>query len=190
MSTLADLVRRTVRRAQEDTRVAMPARVLSYDPATRLARVQIIQAEITGSGQTVQQPVITDIPVMMPSGGGGGGITFPIQPGDEGMVTFADQDIGGWATGGATEAESSRRHSLSDGMFTPSQGRGAADSENMVITFGGATVTLNPGGKVSIDAPGGLEITGPSVTHNGAEIGDTHTHSGVEPGGADTGVPN
>ncbi|MBT8411287.1 MAG: hypothetical protein KJP02_05760 [Octadecabacter sp.] len=180
MTALAELVQRAVQRASEDIRVAMPARIMSYDPTTRLARVQIMQSEITGTGQTVPQPVVTDVPVMMPSGGSGGGITFPIQPGDEGMVTFADQDIGAWSGSGATQAESPRRHSLTDAMFSPSQGRGAADPTNMVITFGGATVTLKPGGVVAIDAPGGLEITSPSVTHNGVEIGDTHTH--IAPG--------
>lgn len=190
MTSMADLIRRAVRRGQEQTRVAMPAKIVSYDPGTRLARVQILQAEITDTGQTIQQPVITDVPVFMPSGGGTGGITFPISAGDQGIVMFADQDIGGWSGAGDEAAESTRRHSMTDGMFLPATGRGAADASNVVITFGGATITLDPGGKVSIDAPGGLEITGPSVTHNGADIGDTHTHGGVSPGGASTGVPD
>lgn len=37
---------------------------------------------------------------------------------------------------------------------------------------------------------GAVEIIGPSVTHNGKSIGDTHTHIGVQPGGGTTGVPS
>lgn len=37
---------------------------------------------------------------------------------------------------------------------------------------------------------GAVAINGPSVTHNGKSIGDTHTHVGVQPGGGTTGVPS
>lgn len=36
---------------------------------------------------------------------------------------------------------------------------------------------------------GAVAITGPSVTHNGKSIGDTHAHSGVQPGGGNTAAP-
>jgi phage baseplate assembly protein gpV len=41
-----------------------------------------------------------------------------------------------------------------------------------------------------VEIVGSLTITGASVTHNGTNIGDTHTHSGVETGPGDTGEPN
>lgn len=175
ISTLTDLVKRTVRKAMEETRVAMPARVLSYDAGSRLARIQILQPELTSDGKTVDQPVITDVPVFMPIGGGAA-VTFPVGAGDEGVVWFADQDIGAWSADGNRSPDSARRHSLTDAMFMPAQGRGAADADNMVISFGGATIILTPSGSVSIDAPNGLEITGSGLTHNGVNIGDDHVH--------------
>ncbi len=48
------------------------------------------------------------------------------------------------------------------------------------VTVGGVTF------RVSAD---GVEITGGRVTHNGKDIGDTHKHTGVTPGGGLTGVP-
>lgn len=35
-----------------------------------------------------------------------------------------------------------------------------------------------------------VAISGGSLTHNGTNVGDTHTHSGILPGPASTGTPN
>lgn len=40
-----------------------------------------------------------------------------------------------------------------------------------------------------VEIAGRVDITGESVTHNGKDIGDTHKHGGVSPGGALTDVP-
>lgn len=195
ISTLSDLVKRTVRKAMEETRVSMPARVLSYDAGSRLARVQVLQSELTADGKTVSQPVITDVPVFMPIGGGAA-VTFPIAAGDEGVVWFADQDIGGWVAAGSGSPDSGRRHALTDAMFMPARGRGEADADNLVITFGGATITIQPSGQVDIDSPAGITLTAASgasmngdlsvdgqitatgeITSGTVEL-TTHTHSG------------
>jgi hypothetical protein len=82
--------------------------------------------------------------------------------------------------------------SASDSNPSPS---GAADQN--VITFGSVTITLQGSGLV-IEAGGctvtisgdGLSVDGGMVRHNGTDIGDTHTHSGITPGPANTGPPN
>lgn len=43
------------------------------------------------------------------------------------------------------------------------------------------------GGSVSIDGP--VAITGPSLTHNGKDVGSTMRVTGVTPGGGNSGVP-
>ncbi|AWM87372.1 phage baseplate assembly protein V [Microvirga sp. 17 mud 1-3] len=50
------------------------------------------------------------------------------------------------------------------------------------LTMGGG------GGSVNITGP--VAINGPTLTHNGKEVGSTHTHSGVQSGGSSTGAPN
>ncbi len=187
ISTLSELVKRAVRKALEETRVSMPARVLSYDAGSRLARIQILQPEMTADGRTIQQPVITDVPVFMPIGGGAS-ITLPVAAGDEGVVWFADQDIGAWAADGSTNANSDRRHSLSDAMFMPAQGRGQADPDNVVISFGGATITISPDGDIEMDSPTGVTIKSDlsvdgEITATGDITSDTisltdHRHGG------------
>ncbi len=43
------------------------------------------------------------------------------------------------------------------------------------------------GGSMTIT--GDVAITGASLTHNGKNVGSTHTHTGVTPGGGNTGAP-
>jgi hypothetical protein len=35
-----------------------------------------------------------------------------------------------------------------------------------------------------------VAFLGGKITHNGLDIGATHTHGGIVPGGADTAIPN
>lgn len=71
---------------------------------------------------------------------------------------------------------------------------GAADAN--VITFGDVEITLAAGGlSISVDGVslaitgGGLAVTGGAVTHNGTNIGDTHTHTDTAGLGAGTTSP-
>jgi phage baseplate assembly protein gpV len=78
-------------------------------------------------------------------------------------------------------------------MSTPSNANPRPhDGPEAVITKGGSKILIADG-KVEITADvtikGDLAVEGSSVTHNGTDIGDTHEHTGVEPGGALTGPP-
>jgi len=112
-----------------------------------------------------------------------------------------------------------RAHDLSDAVaimgFGPFNSLGGSGSA-IEIKMGGTTFTLD-GGSATIDAPsvsikapsismegdvevagsftlqggagGAMNITSSALTHNGKNIGNTHTHSGIQPGGGNTGVP-
>ncbi len=69
------------------------------------------------------------------------------------------------------------------------------DDEN-VITYGDARITLKAdslavkiGGVTMTISDDGVAITGGKVTHDGKNIGSTHIHGGVTPGGGTTDVP-
>lgn len=59
--------------------------------------------------------------------------------------------------------------------------------------FAGATITVSNGevtitaGKVTIE--GDVQINGSSLKHNAKNVGDSHVHGGVIPGGSNTAVP-
>lgn len=89
------------------------------------------------------------------------------------------------------------RHALampfgfSDANASPS---GAGDQH--VMTLGSATIRI-AGDGVSVSVAGvtvtidgaGLHADGGMVDHNGTDIGDTHTHSGIQKGPSRTGTP-
>lgn len=54
------------------------------------------------------------------------------------------------------------------------------EAQTILLKAGGVTVTIGAGG---------VAIEGGTVTHNGKNIGDTHVHTNVEPGGGLSGAP-
>lgn len=89
-----------------------------------------------------------------------------------------------------------RRGILMRGGYSNEHGSPNADMEANVFSDAGVTVTV-AGGAMVISAGGvtvtvsgaGLAVEGGAVTHNGQDIGDTHKHGGVVPGGSLTDVP-
>ncbi|QOE32743.1 baseplate spike protein [Achromobacter phage Mano] len=55
--------------------------------------------------------------------------------------------------------------------------------------LGGMAGSNNTGGKAAT-ITGGINFQGGELTHDGKNVGSTHTHSGVQPGGGNTGAPN
>jgi phage baseplate assembly protein gpV len=78
-------------------------------------------------------------------------------------------------------------------MSTPSNANPRPhDGPEAVITKGGTRITISDGAVeivADVSIKGALTIVGPSVTHNGKSIGDTHEHTDVTPGAALTGPP-
>lgn len=60
-------------------------------------------------------------------------------------------------------------------------------ASSISIEAGPTTITIDGSG---MTVTGPVQFNGPSVRHNSKNIGDTHTHSGIQPGGANTAVPN
>lgn len=87
---------------------------------------------------------------------------------------------------------------LNDGTFVIGSNREVTivvDGTSVVITTAGnATVNardvdVSATGNMNLTAAGVVEISSPILTHNGTDIGDTHTHGGVDTGFGNTGAP-
>lgn len=167
-------------------RVSMPGIIQSFDPNTVTAVVQpaIRYVEMENSGKTITKayPLLVDVPVIFPRGGGCT-LTFPIQPGDECLIVFADRCIDfWWQSGGIQEPVDGRMHDLSDAFCIPgpmSQAKkigGISTSAAQLRTDDGAAfvevaaghnITVTTPGKLTATASGGAEITAPEIVLNG-----------------------
>lgn len=103
----------------------MPGVVKSFNAAKMTATVQLAilarvrAADKKGSVSWVKIPLLTDCPVIFPSGGGFT-LTFPIDPGDECLVSFSARCIDAWWQNGGEDNQQVdlRMHDLSDGFVT------------------------------------------------------------------------
>lgn len=99
---------------------ACPAIIVSFDPASETVTAQpSIQAQNRAPDGKVswqRLPVLVDVPVIFPSGGGFT-LTFPIAAGDECLVIFASRCIDAWRQSGGVQVQPElRMHDLSDGF--------------------------------------------------------------------------
>lgn len=107
--------------AQTEIWTALPGTVASdLNPGKRTVTVQpSIQAKAQnkdGSFSWVTLPVLPDVPVYFPEGGGVT-LTFPVKAGDECLVVIASRCIDAWWQSGGVQVQADlRMHDLSDGF--------------------------------------------------------------------------
>lgn len=185
--------------------VAMPGRVLAYYPATQTADViPCVHGTIEDSdGNTVIEhlPVIPNVPVAFPRGGGGFHFTFPLRAdgwdpdplaradnGDHVWLVFNSAAIAQWRrTGSVSEPGDLRRSSLSYPFAIPA----AAPDADAIADPGSSTEAV-------IGIPGGAVLRVGSASGDFVALAglvksrldtiqstfDTHTHTVATTGSA------
>lgn len=176
---------------QARIRTAMPGIVVSvnYDASTCTVQPAIQGQVTTPDGKTVDVnlPVLPDVPICWPRGGGFA-VTFPLAPGDEVLVIIADRCIDAWwSSGKVSVAADDRMHDLSDAFAIPGPSSQMAKLSN-VSTNSLQLRTVDGVTKIDL-RPGAIAFTSASLTHNGINIGATHVHGGVSTGASSTGTP-
>lgn len=189
---------------------SVPGHVLKFDPGTQLAEVQIGIQRSDLEGNVFDPAPIVEVPVHFP-GAAGGCVEFKIEAGDEGLILFAQRCIDEWVNrGGVATTPDLRRFSENDAVFIPgvrSQPNVLAGFENNGVRLrnkaGDRFVWLKDDGSLAITASS-IDVQGPAtfqdavtfdddvttnagITNQGKNIGASHTHSGVQPGGGNTG---
>ena len=185
-------------------RVACPGIIQSFDEdavtATIQPAVKVPVRQADGSVVSVELPLLVDVPVCFPRGGGVT-LTFPVEAGDECLVVFGDRCIDfWWQNGGVQEPGSdARQHHLADGfaMVGPqSQAQkisGISTTAAQLRTDDGAAfIELDPGshavnvtttGKLTASALGGTEINSPEIVLNGNVTINGNLAQGMGEGG-------
>lgn len=193
---------------------ALPGIIRSFDPETVTCDVDVaIIARMTKPGtveedyqyESVRYPILVDLPVVFPRGGGVT-LTFPIKEGDECLIVFSSRSIDfWWQNGGVQERADGRVLDLSDAFVIPGP-QSQAQKISGISTSAAQLRTDDGAAFVEVAAGGAITITSSQITLNGpvqvngtiTSTGDqtangisqiNHTHGGVQSGGSNTGKP-
>jgi hypothetical protein len=187
-----EVYRKMLEQFGAELRVASPGEIVSYDSSAQTATIQLtIREKINVDGNLSWEsiPLLVDVPVIMPRGGG---YMLEFQPnsGDECLVIFGDNCLDSWwQSSGIQNQIDKRRHDLSDGFAI----LGPTSQPKKVTSLGSGIRLRNESGTVKIEISGSTAtitaanvVVGSSTTIDGKNF-LSHTHGGVEPGGGTTG---
>ena len=88
-------LRFVVRQMLKGLSFCMPGVIVSYDAPSRRASVRPALAITTAKGRFIERPVVTDVPVVFP-GGGGFLLQFPLSSGDPVLLVYSQRGLNGW----------------------------------------------------------------------------------------------
>jgi hypothetical protein len=175
-----------------DVNTNMPATIVSYDAARNRAIVKPDLPKRLDSEQPLESPQIVEVPIVWPaSGGGNASFTMPLKAGDGVMLSFQQRSLEGWLSGKKTMPDDPRQFDLSDCVaIAGCQPSGTvAHSDNVVLKFGKANVTLMPDGtivfgndqgNITIDGGGTMTLHAQTIKINTPANSftlETHRHS-------------
>lgn len=193
------LIKDAFRELMKGANTAIPGHVLTFDPASQLAQVQIgiLRQDLTGAEFAVQ-PII-EVPVQFP--GDDWAIEFQIDPGCEGMIHFSQRCIDGWLqSGGIATNPVARFHNMQDAFFAPGYRslpnvlpgfqnngvrlRNRAGSQFVWLKNDGSIFIENGTGHIRLGSDGVVTINGATIPLSGDVITaagislNTHIHEG------------
>jgi len=193
-------------------RCAVPAIVQSFSagpPATvsvviatnELVTKALDDDPFSVQSEALQIPVLTDVPILIPSAGGFS-FTVPITQGDEVLLVFSDTEIDSWLQSGGmnNHPTSQRRHNLSDavaivGLRSAPRALSSYSTTSAQVRSDDGTVVIDlKPDQISVTAPTVLVTGSTTVTISGNNTTSIdgkdfllHKHSGVAAGLATTG---
>lgn len=198
-----------------DVNTAIPGVIVSYSEG--LAQVLPTGKKRYADGDSLAYPIIPSVRVCWPSFSGGfAGIKGPVKPGDKCLLVFSQQASDGSDDRRMFDLQDAYAVMCDIG----NAGAGdSSNNSDMTMFFGDAYIRITEGGAIDINAPGGTTINTPSTKNTGTLTTDglmtyqsgmvgaggavitgsvsgngvlleSHTHSGVQAGTDNTGVPN
>lgn len=119
---LIDVLELWRRNIELELRVSAPATVVSYNPTTQRATVQLgaLPVAYVGADTRALEPIeIPEVPVRW-LGTAAGYVTMPLEQGDTGHVLFTDRCLTEWLNKGKpVDPINGRTHALGDAIFEP-----------------------------------------------------------------------
>lgn len=191
-----EMIRPLARNVMVGMMVGLPGKVMAYDAGTQRAQIQCGIQKHLADGRHITLPVIENVPVRF-SGSAEWSVFHELPVGTEGFIHFSQRAIDNWLDrGGPAPPSDSRLFNMTDAFFSPgyrsavtaieglpASGVGLTNADgSIMLHLTDAGIKLVAGGQV-------LELSATGLLHNGKNIGSTHTHGGVERGGANTDAP-
>ena len=172
-------IKLAMRALQSRIQTSLPGEIKSFNASALTAVVQLgtkgTATDDAGAFLYSAMPLLVDIPVIFPRGGGCT-LTFPVADGDECLVVFASRAIDAWwQSGGAQAPMEQRMHNMADGFailgpFSQAQVISGVSTTTTQLRSndGEAYVELDPVGHiVNVVAPGGMKFTTPTLEITG-----------------------
>lgn len=160
-------IEETARSVVNGIHTALPGIVAAFDSGKCVASVRPVGKYITSSGEKIDFPVISDVPVLIPCGTSGG-IAFPISAGDSCLIICSEIELDEWRSGAVSNAQ--LRFDLSNAVCIPGLFRSAPDlvkraeaQKATIISAGETEIAVSPGGirmKGNLTVDGNVSATG------------------------------
>ena len=192
-ATQTELLEQAKNNAMMDVRVSMPARIVSFNPATKTASVEIGLKMVNADDTQSDYPPLVDCPCLF-TRGGGFHLVHPYKAGDKGIVLFSDRCFDGWFQAGQVAPPMDFRvHSMSDAYFIG--GADCLDNVSPIISDAMFIGKDDNSAGVTIKASGDIDLNGVNISPSGiiilpdGTILNSHVHGSVQSGNSTTGEP-
>ena len=192
-ATQTELLEQAKNNAMMDVRVSMPARIVSFDPATKTASVEIGLKMVNADDTQSEYPPLVDCPCIF-TRGGGFHLVHPYKAGDKGIVLFSDRCFDGWFQAGQVAPPMDFRvHSMSDAYFIG--GADCLDNVSPIVSDAMFIGKDDNSAGVTIKASGDIDLNGVNISPSGiitlpdGTILYSHVHGNVQSGNSTTGEP-
>jgi len=151
--------------------------VTEVDAANGLARVQLTEGEA---------PMLTGWIPWVERAAGANKTHNPPSVGQQVEIKSESGDLHDATIQGSLNSVSNGRPSDAGDEFVLL----SVGAASIKATGGGSTIVISIGGYSLTLSSAGAVNTGGALSHNGKNIGDTHSHNGVMAGPSNTGTPN
>lgn len=203
-SIFTSMMRNCFGELMKDVKTTAPGHVISFNPATQLAQVQIGLKTTLRDNSHVDPSLLIEVPVHF-WGGPSGTLEAKIVSGTEGLIHFSQECIDSWVEqGGIAIKPEMRRHDQNDAFFIP----GVRSKPNAISGFANDGIRLrnaDASSYVWVKDDGTVEINGTmlnvlcpatfaadvdtmaALRNFLVDVGYLHTHTGVQAGNGTSG---
>ena len=196
--TLAEAINTAIDSKLIQLHTSLPCEVVAVNIATQSVNVKVVVNQITNDDKPLEFPIITEVPIGYTKTNEYN-ISFPINIGDTGLITFSERQLDYWIVEDKIQMpDDFRKHSMSDGLFTPNfynranlisdlttdalEIRSADNATKFSLNKNGDVTTdckhfvVNASESFTVNSPNS-NFNGGTVKNDGTSMDNTHTHS-------------